>query len=103
MTLWAIAHYDLHLSSAEFWHSTPRALDALMRQARRAEQRAWQRAAIVAATVANVFRGKGQRALGLDDFMPTSLVTRQRQTWQEQLALVETLNKAFGGRDVRQH
>jgi hypothetical protein len=63
------------------------------------EERADMRAAIVAATIANVNRKKGKAPYKVRDFMP--VFERRRQTWQEQLRVVEMLNMAFGGRDLR--
>lgn len=67
------------------------------------ERRADLRAGIVASTVANVFRNAKEhpRAFRADEFMPDFERGLQRQTWEEQLALVEMLNAAFGGRDLR--
>ncbi|WUI00202.1 DUF4035 domain-containing protein [Spirillospora sp. NBC_00431] len=62
--------------------------------------RADVQAAIVAATVANANRGKKGRRFHLRDFIP-KWDRRARQSWQQQLAVVEQLNAAFGGADLR--
>jgi hypothetical protein len=64
-------------------------------------ERADMRAAIVASTVANTARDPKRRARPWmpGDFMPR--FDRPVQTWQEQLKLVEMLNAAFGGKDLR--
>lgn len=62
------------------------------------EERADLRAAIIASTIANVHRGKG-RALKAKDFMPK--FEREEKSWQHQLQIVEALNTAFGGLDLR--
>ena len=64
------------------------------------EEREDLRAAIVAATVANTARDpKKQRAFVPSDFMPD--FEREPQSWEQQLQIVEMLNVAFGGRDLR--
>lgn len=57
-------------------------------------------AAIVAATVANSSRGKKGRRFAPRDFIPR-WDRKARQSWQDQLSIVEQLNAAFGGRDLR--
>lgn len=58
-------------------------------------------AAIIASTVANAMRSKG-RAFKPKDFLPDwAPKQREPQSWQTQLALVEGINRAFGGKDLR--
>lgn len=57
------------------------------------------RAGIIAATLANTFKKKSAKRYTPADFFPD--YAPRRQTWQEQLAIVEALNAAFGGRDLR--
>lgn len=57
------------------------------------------RAGIVAATIANVFKKKSATNITPADFFPE--FNPGRQNWQEQLEIVEMLNAAFGGRDLR--
>lgn len=65
----------------------------------------WQ-AALVAATVANTSRDPKKRK---EPFSPEEFLLDwapekrepERQTWQEQLRVVQMLNVAFGGRDLR--
>jgi hypothetical protein len=66
------------------------------------EERADVRAALVAATVANTARDpkKRRRAFQVQEFMPR-FERKPKQTWEEQLALVEMFNVALGGRDLR--
>lgn len=66
------------------------------------EERADFRSAIVASNVANLGRDPKKRAKPYEasDFMPT-FARKQPQTWEEQLHIVEMLNVAFGGRDLR--
>lgn len=63
------------------------------------EERADLRAGIISSTVANVNRGKGGRTYKPQEFMPK--FDKPKQTWQEQLKVVELLNKTFNGEDRR--
>ena len=60
--------------------------------------------AIVSSTIANVNRKKGSRRFSPEDFMPKfeKRTPRRRQGWREQLSMVEVLNTAFGGKDLRE-
>lgn len=49
-------------------------------------------------TAAEIKQGRTPK---LQDYMPK--IKRSKQTWQEQLTLVEMLNAAFGGEDLRKH
>lgn len=61
--------------------------------------RADLRAGIVASTVANTARDPKKRAR---PFAPREFMPRFRaQSWQDQLAIVEVINAAVGGRDLR--
>ena len=64
------------------------------------EERADLRAGIIGATIANVNRGKGGKTFTPQDFMPK--FDQPKQTWQEQLKVVELLNVAFKGEDRRE-
>lgn len=67
------------------------------------EERGDLRAGIVASTVANVNRDpkKRPRPFQPRDFMP-EFGESKGQSWQEQLQIVEMLNHAFGGKDLRE-
>lgn len=56
------------------------------------------RAGMIAATIANAAPSKRRRTFKPKDFMPQR---KRPQTWQEQLKIVEELNAAFGGKDLR--
>ena len=58
------------------------------------------RAGMICAVVANAHRAKGQRAFKAEDFMP-EIAKKKEQSWQQQKAVVEMLNAAFGGKDLR--
>jgi len=65
------------------------------------EDREDLRMGIISSTIANVNRGKGGRTYKPSDFIPK--FDRPRQTWQEQLKVVEMLNVALKGEDRRNH
>lgn len=56
----------------------------------------------VAAQVINVNLKKGKKPLQSTDFFPPfARRFKGQQSWQEQLQIVEMLNTAFGGKDLR--
>lgn len=61
--------------------------------------------AIVAATVANANRVPDTPPYDLKDFLPTFELEPEKDlqspAWRQQLAIVELLNSAFGGEDLR--
>lgn len=65
------------------------------------EERGDLRAGIVASTVAETARDPKKRGRPYKprEFMPS--FEQKRQTWEEQLAIVEVLNEALGGEDLR--
>jgi hypothetical protein len=61
-------------------------------------------AGIVAATMANTARDSKQRRRAFQpaDFMPDfDNLMPKRRPWEEQLAIVEQINRAMGGKDIR--
>ena len=60
---------------------------------------------LVAATVVNVNRKKGRRAIKPIDMYPSwdqeFEKRHKKQSWQDQLTIVEMLNAAVGGKDLR--
>ena len=71
------------------------------------ERRADIRAALISSVIANVNRGKDQPPFKVEDFIikydqPELDEPERVQDWQQQLALVEMLNSAFGGKDQRE-
>ena len=57
-------------------------------------------AGIIAATVANVNRGKSQKPFSPADFVPDfDDRPKQSQSWEEQMALVEQMKAAVAERD----
>ena len=55
---------------------------------------------IISATIANAHKGKSKKSFKPKDFIPT-YGEAPKPTWQQMLAKVEQLNKAFGGKDLR--
>lgn len=66
---------------------------------------AFLRAGIVASTIANANRNpkKRSRPYTPKDFMPKFGERPRVQSQEEQLRIVEMLNEAFGGQDLRQN
>lgn len=62
------------------------------------EERADLRAGIISSTIANVNRGK-HKPFKPTDFMPK--FEQHKQTWKQQLQIVEVLNSIYGGKDLR--
>ena len=58
------------------------------------------RASMICAVIANAHRVKGQKIFKAEDFMPVK-AKKEEQTWQQQKAVVEMLNAAFSGKDLR--
>ena len=105
MTLWAIGRFDLGLSEQEFWRLTLRELAALLKRWRFDQERADWRAGMVASVIANIHRDRKRRSKPFtpQDFMPHQRRKKSglQKTWQQQLRVVEMLNVAFGGKDLR--
>ncbi len=59
--------------------------------------------ALTASTIANAHRKKGARPFGLSDFMPdfSKETPVREQSTEEQISIVEALNIALKGRDLR--
>lgn len=69
------------------------------------DERADLRSGIVAATIANVNRDpkKTRSAFEPGDFMPKfKEEEKEAKPWEDQLQMVEMLNAAFGGLDLRE-
>lgn len=62
-----------------------------------------RRAALVASVIAEVNRDhkKRKRPFKPEDFLGGRRPRTKKQSWQEQLRLVERLNAQFGGKDLR--
>ena len=56
--------------------------------------------AITASTVANVNRGKGQKAFEVSDFMP-AFKDKKAQTVEEMLQIIQVVTVGMGGKDLR--
>ena len=56
--------------------------------------------AIVAATIANVHRGKRKKAYDVSDFMP-KLGPKKKQTVEEALQMAQMYTIGMGGKDLR--
>lgn len=62
-------------------------------------------AGIVASVMANAYRDRKKRPKPYSptDFIPDYWQQPVEQSWEQQLYIVEILNLAFGGRDLRDH
>lgn len=58
--------------------------------------------AITASTVANVNRGKGQKAYEAKDFMP-NFEGAKKQSVEEMLQIAQVMTLGLGGKDLRKH
>jgi hypothetical protein len=105
-----MARIDFRLTEREFWTLTPRQFEALAQRKNKEyeliakqEERADHRAALICSVIANVNRPKNKKRVKPEDFLGKKHKgqPQKRKTWQEQLAFVEQLNAAFGGRDLR--
>lgn len=99
--MWSIGRFDLQLAEDEFWSLTPVEFHALT--GRLSVMKKWGdfRTGIIASTIANVNRGKRKKAYKPADFMPKEESRSGKRTWQDQLAWVEMINAALGGKDLR--
>ncbi len=62
------------------------------------QERADLRAGIIASTIANVNRGKGQSAFKAEDFMPKFGQMQSELTDEQMEAKLSSFGRAFGGR-----
>ena len=86
------------MSDEEIGITTPREYAKLVETLHEREQRDYWRSGLVTSMVANVNRGKNQRAFKPDDFMPKlSKKKRKPQTWQDQLSIVKGIQASMGG------
>lgn len=69
--------YDLGLSSSEFWALTPVQFYSLCERRQQDLYRRDVGSGIVASTLANVHRGKDQKAFHPHDFMPKSSIIEE--------------------------
>lgn len=98
--MWALARVDLGVNDSEFWRLSFRRYRALMERALDLRKRADLRAGVVAASLHNLL---SRRSVNPEDFFPSlAPEPRKPQTWREQLAIAEVLNRAFGGVDLRE-
>lgn len=98
-----MARYDFHLSEEEFWAMAPFEFFALQDRYLVDLENRDMAAGIIARTVAQAAMGKKGKKLKLTDFMPKRRPCdrAKKQSWEEQLQMVVTLNQLFGGRDLR--
>lgn len=63
----------------------------------------WRQSAMITGMIAETHRDPEKRSqpFTAEDFMPTFEDEGKHQEWETQLAMVEILNAAFGGQDLR--
>lgn len=90
------------LTEEQFWNLTLAQFDALVK--RKLLEKEWQdfRAGLICSTMVNLLKDpKKRKRYTPEDFMPGKKKTNTGKNWRKQLALVEILNVAFGGKDER--
>ena len=88
--LWAVAVYELRLTSEQFWRLTPKQFWALLERYREGERRKDARAALVAATMANIFRDPQKRST---PYSVADFLDPEPNPEQEQSELTETIKR----------
>lgn len=100
---------DLKLSNLEFWELTPRMLNALLKRRRQLSlQKLWPYG-VLATILANQWRSVDAKLAEAWDFFPELRamladapdVETQAKSPDQLLGIVEALNKALGGTDLR--
>lgn len=83
----------------------PKQFVALTRRYRDRLYREDRRAALIASIIAETSRDpkKRKKPFKPEDFLGGRKPRTKKQTWQEQLRLVEQLNAMYGGEDKRPH
>jgi len=63
----------------------------------------WRQTGLIASVIAETHRDADQRSQPFtpEDFMPKYESAEEPMDWQDQLMLVEMMNAAFGGQDMR--
>jgi len=63
----------------------------------------WRQTGLITSVIAETHRDPEQRSQPFtpEDFMPRYESAEEQMDWQDQLALVEMMNVAFGGKDLR--
>ena len=107
MTFWAVGRFDLRLSEEEFWQMSPQEFMALHDRWIVEQELQDSRAALITATIINgigAFGSKRRKQVEPKDLMPDRRggeKSEKAQSVEAQIALVEMLNEAFGGEDLR--
>jgi len=91
---------DLGLTDEEFWRLTPRELDALSKRTVARRDREDYQVALLCAVIANTAPRRRKRPFKPEDFLPKRRA-RTRQTPEQMLRVIEMLNAALGGQDLR--
>jgi len=97
--MWSVARFQLGLSDEEFFDITPLQFEYLTKRYEQERDTLDFRAGIVASTVANCNRGKGQKAFKPKDFMPDYGGADSKATKgpNQMKMMAMTLNALYGG------
>lgn len=68
--LWAIARFDLKLTTKEFGRLTPKLFDLLLKRKEVADKQEWRRAGVIAAAVVNFSMCHPEKMVSPEDFVP---------------------------------
>lgn len=111
MTYWSFAKLHTGLSDAEFWAMEPSQLKALVEQYNKEdeakgkiiqaqEQNADRRAAVICCVMANSFRTR-KKPYKVEDFMPKKEKTKEKQTPEQMVQMVQLWNAALTKGEVQ--
>jgi len=95
------------VDAIRFWQLTPAELSVEIEAWNKQQELEDFRVGLICAVIAEPYRDakKQKQPFTPQDFMPTrggkEAERPQRQDWREQLSIIERLNKAFGGDDLR--
>jgi hypothetical protein len=88
------------LTEEQFWNLTPKLFKVLCSRKYQNDRRELSNAALITATIANVNRGKGKRALSIEDIIGKDMQDIQKEPQPEELlTLMQALHKKHGKKD----
>jgi hypothetical protein len=88
------------LTEKQFWNLTPKLFQVLCGRKYQNDRRELANAALITAAIANVNRGKGKRALSIEDIIGKDPQAEQKEPQPEELLiLMQALHKKHGKKD----
>src|SRR6185312_12893062 len=94
--MWAIARYDLGLTSDEFYALTPRQFDALLKRKEHADTMQEFLFGQLAAMTANFSMAPPKKPARPQDFMPSQWGKAAKPKRRSKRTITRTLNRIFG-------